>query len=104
MMIELLGGVVLAVMVFSALMWTLYSAVVLKGRSRLVRVFLILATVGGMASLSFASPATGAAAGAGLIIFGAIALWQDAGWSKLLPAAQIAFGAALIFGLPWQGA
>ena len=104
MMIELLGGVVLAVMVFSALMWTLYGAVTLRGKSRLARILLILATLGGMASLSFNAPIGGILAGVGLVVFGAIAVWQDERWSKLLPAALMAFGAALIFGLPWQGA
>ncbi|MFY0691139.1 MAG: hypothetical protein JXR14_04360 [Paracoccaceae bacterium] len=104
MMIELLGGVVLAVMVFSALMWTLYGAVTLKGRNRLARIALILATLGGMASLSYGAPLGGLISGIGLVGFGAIAVWQDARWSKLLPAALIAFGIALIFGLPWQGA
>ncbi len=100
-MIEVLGGVALAAFLFSALLWSIYRAVVTSGFRRQVAIFLSLNTVFGMIALTMLWQIPAQVAGGGLIALGLIAVWTDPGWSKLLPFIQVLFGAVLIVGLPW---
>lgn len=104
MIVQLLGGIIIAALVFSALLWSLYRTVTTQGRMRLNAGLLAFSTLMGMATISLDAPSLAVFAGGACLSFGLVGIWTEARWSKLLPFAQTLFGLALIARLPWAGA
>lgn len=100
----ILVGIMIAAMVFSALMWSVYRSFTAKGRMRMTAILLALSTLAGMATISLNAPNLAVFAGGACLGFGAVGIWTESRWSKLLPFSQTLFGLALIARLPWGGA
>lgn len=97
----LLAGIVIAALLFSALLWSVYRAVTTTGRLRLHAGALAFFTVLGMVSISLNAPGMAILTGAGCAGMGAMGIWSETRWSKLMPLVQLLFGLALIARLPW---
>ncbi len=102
-MITMLGGVVLGVLIFSALLWSIYRAVVTKGYLRINAIVLSLATLLGMAGISYQNPTFIMIAAPACLLFGLAQMMTDPKWNKLLPLVQFALGFVLFNILLYSG-
>lgn len=94
-MIPALIGIILATALFAALMWSIYRAVVTQGYLRINAICVSLATLLGMAGITWTIPAFIMIAAPACFLFGLAQMMTDPGWSKLLPLVQVILG--LIF-------
>lgn len=94
-MIPLLIGTILAAALFSALLWSIYRAVMTEGFKRINAVCLSLGTLLGMAGITWGVPVLLMIAAPACFLFGLAQTMTDPGWSKLLPLVQTVLG--LIF-------
>ncbi len=91
-MFPLLIGIVLAALVFAAMLWSVYRAVTTQGRLRLTYVILVLSTILIMAAITWNLAAVSLCAGLTGTVSGAIAVVADKRWNKLLPLIQVVLG------------
>ena len=93
-MAPLLIGIVLAACVFAALLWSIYRTVQTKGNLRINYALLSISTI--VIALGITYDWLGVLVSAGVTCIGTslIAIYQDKGWSKLLPFAQLLLGGA----------
>ncbi|MEM9011786.1 MAG: hypothetical protein AAGE18_11195 [Pseudomonadota bacterium] len=97
----LLAGIVIAVGVFGATLWSFAQILLARGALRWTHGLSLLATIAGMAAITLVSPPAALAAGAALVLSAAVAGWLERRWTRLLPILQIVFGLALATGLPF---
>ncbi|MEO0999790.1 MAG: hypothetical protein AAFW69_04145 [Pseudomonadota bacterium] len=97
----LLAGIVVAAGVFGATLFSLAQAVMQRGRLRWAHIALVVLGIAGMGTVSLIWPAAAVGVGAALIAAGAVAVWSEKRWSKLLPIFQAVFGLALVLGIPF---
>ena len=102
-MIVILIGIVLGVGLFSALLWSIYRAVVTKGFLRINAIVLSLATLAGMAGMTYQIPFLVMIAAPACLLFGLAQIMTDPGWSKLLPLVQFGLGFVLVNVLLFTG-
>jgi hypothetical protein len=102
-MITLLGGAVLGVLIFSALIWSIYRAVVTNGFLRINAIVLTLGTLLGMAGLTYQNPIFIMIAAPACLLFGLAQMMTDPRWSKLLPLMQFLLGFVLFNVLLYSG-
>lgn len=91
-MIAILIGVIGGVLIFSSLLWSIYRAVVSRGYLRINAIVVSLATLAGMAGVSYGSTPLLMIATPGCILFGLAQMMTDPRWSKLLPLVQFSLG------------
>lgn len=89
---EFLPGLALAALLFAALLWSLYRAVLIKGRMKVAYIILTLSTLLVMAAITLGLNGVMVMACITLCGSALIAIWAEQGWSKLFPLVQFAFG------------
>ncbi len=91
-LIPLLIGIVLAALVFAALLWSIYRAVITTRRARLGYAVLAISTL--LVALAVTFNLAGLLLTAGFTCVGAalFGIMSDKGWSKLLPLVQLLLG------------
>lgn len=95
----LLIGILLAALVFGALMWSVVQAVRGTGNQRMNYGILAAATLGGMLALTYDLGITARMIGGLLIYFGGVAFVAEQGSARALPLVQIILGLCLLVGL-----
>lgn len=95
----LLIGILLAALVFGALMWSVVQAVRGTGNKRMNYGILAAATLGGMLALTYDLGVISRLIGGLLICFGGMAFVAEPGSAKMLPLVQIVLGLGLLAGL-----
>jgi hypothetical protein len=98
-LLALASGVVLAALVFAALVWSGWRAASGAGWARRGHGAVAVLILSGAVALTWEWPAAAQAAGAGLVVAGLLALWHERGWARALVAVAIGFGALLASGL-----
>jgi hypothetical protein len=99
--LHLLLGATLAVSIFFAMLWSVVQAVRHRRWLRWGHLGAALATVALFALASFEVSFLGLqAAGGALAACALVALIAESGWTRLLPLIQVAFGGAMVAGLP----
>ena len=98
---ELLAGILIGFAVFGAMFWSGYRAIMVGGIRRWLYLGTILATLGCMAAVSLAAPPLGVISGGALVFCALSLIWGEKGAERLLPLAQIVFGALLVTGAPF---
>lgn len=96
----ILAGILIAATLFASVLWSFAQAFQRSGRLRNIYLALVLLTIGGMAAVSRGLNVEMRILGAGLIIFGALAVFYEHGSSRFLPLVQLLFGLVLLLGLP----
>ncbi|WP_298261928.1 hypothetical protein [uncultured Litoreibacter sp.] len=96
-MIELLVGIVVAALIFSAFLWQLYCAATSTGFARWNAVGLSLATLALMASIPAKSDVLLLLGAGACLLLSPYAIWTTPRWSKLLPMVQLAMGLFVIY-------
>ncbi|MEP5758956.1 MAG: hypothetical protein ABJ327_06530 [Litoreibacter sp.] len=91
-MIPLLIGVIGGVLIFAALQWSIYRAVVTHGYLRINAIVLSFATLIGMAGVSYSITPLVLIAAPACILFSLAQMMTDPRWSKLLPLVQFILG------------
>jgi hypothetical protein len=102
-MILILGGIFLSALLFTALLWSLFRIVATQGFLRINALVLSLATVLGMAGLTYQIPFLVMVAAPASLLFGLAQMMTDPGWSKLFPLVQFIFGFTLFNVLLFSG-
>lgn len=97
----LLPGVAIAAVLFGATLWSASQAMRQKGVLGIAHGVVAVAIVLTMAALSYDADYPAQIAGGILGISAALAVLWESGWSRLLPASQAVFGAAVANGLPF---
>lgn len=97
----LMAGMLIALPVFAATLWSLTQTVRRTGALRGAHAGALVLTLAAMAALSAEAPGPGAILGALLAAAGLVAAALEAGWNRLLPLVQTAAGLALAFRLPF---
>ncbi|WP_299303117.1 hypothetical protein [uncultured Litoreibacter sp.] len=96
-MVPLLIGIIIAAAVFAAFLWSLYRAVMTKGRLRVNYAVMAISTLLVVAGITWNLAALTFAASVSLIVSAAIGVWADQKWSKLLPLVQMVLGVLSFF-------
>lgn len=96
-------GVIMAVAIFAAFMWSGYQAYFNRGTMQWLHGISAAVTLAGMASLSAEAVLATLVSGIALIISAGVAIIKEDGWSKLFPIVQVFFGFALASGIPLAG-
>lgn len=93
MIFQLLAGIVIAAVVFAALLWSIYRAVQSRGKERAVYVILALSTL--LVVTAFSYDLLGLLLTSGFTCLGAAlyGIVLDRGLNKLLPFVQLLLGA-----------
>lgn len=102
-MIMILGGIFIGALLFSALVWSIYRAVVTTGYLRINAVVISIATVMGVAGISNQMPTLTMIAAPACLLFGLLQMMTDPKWSKLLPLIQFILGFVLFNVLLYSG-
>ena len=97
----LMAGVLLALPVFAATLWSLAQAVRVRGGLRRAHAAALALTLAAMAAVSLEAPPAAAGLCALLAAAGLAAAALERGWNRLLPLAQLAAGLAFAAGLPF---
>ncbi len=99
----LLIGVLIAMGIFAALGWSAARAFQVTGRARGVHIAHVGLILAGMALISLEWPLPARVIGAALLVAASWVAAIEHGWSRLLPLVGVAFGVALLLGLPFTG-
>lgn len=102
-MFVILIGIVVAALLFSALLWSIYRAVVTTGFLRINATVLSIATLMGMAGMSYGTPFLVMVAAPACLLFGLAQMMTDPGWRKLFPLIQFGLGFFLFNVLLFSG-
>ena len=97
----LLPGIVIAAILFGATLWSASQAMRQKGVLGVAHGVAAVAIVLTMGALSYDAAYPAQIAGGVLCLGAAMAVVWESGWSRLLPASQAIFGAAVANGLPF---
>lgn len=100
-MIPLFAGILIAALLFSALLTCAYLAAVTQGRRRWMNIATIALTIAAMAAISNALVVVSQAVGVALLVASTTVVIMTPGWNRLLPMALVAFAIVLIARLPF---
>ena len=96
-MIDILIGIVLAALLFAALLWSIYRTFTAEGNLRLSQMCAAIFTLGGAAAATYNMYSTAMICGVGCLFAGIIAMRFETRWSRLLPLLQAVFGCILLY-------
>jgi len=100
-MVTLLIGVLMALPVFLALVFSLSRLGSATGWLRRAHGAALVLTIAMMAAVSWQAPTAAAIAGAALAATAGAAFWREERWNKVLPLFQMAAGLAVAAGMPF---
>lgn len=99
----ILLGIIIGVSLFSALLWSIYRAVITKGFLRINAIVLSLATLLGMYGITYYTPTLVMIAAPACLLFGLAQMMTDPKWTKLFPMVQFILGFVLFNILLYSG-
>lgn len=102
MIFQLLGGIVVAAGVFTAVLWSIFQGATKRGWLQYAHIAAAIFSVLGMATVSLVSPILAQITSGALLVSAIGALYFDYGWNRLFPVFQIVFSIALFLGLPFN--
>ena len=97
----LLPGILVALVLFGAGLWSLAEAVRRTGFARIIHLATVASLMATMVTLSAGTPIVAQIAGGFVLASGLATTWISSGWARLLPLALSAFGATVLWGLPF---
>lgn len=100
-MIGLLIGILIAVGIFGATLFSLHQAVTTTAIRRYANILCIACVIGAMASISNIYPVLAQIFGVILTFSACLVIVKTPGWNRILPVILLVFAIALVMKLPF---